>query len=85
MLKKAIIFFFVTSVLLIVAVNLATGEESCHELGYRYGLCVTKSMHGIPCKPENDISIPVRCRGDAETQKGINAGTKEAYNIIKAK
>ena len=85
MINKSLIFLFVTSVFFIVAVNSATGEESCYELGYRYGLCAAKSMHGMPCRPENDISIPVRCRGHSETQKGINAGTKAAYNIIKAK
>lgn len=30
---------------------------------------------------QNDISIPVRCRGHAETQKGIKAGTKAAYRL----
>lgn len=35
-------------------------NESCFNLGYRYGLCATKAMHEIPCKPENDIIIPAR-------------------------
>jgi hypothetical protein len=86
MLKKAmIIFLFAASVLVIVTVNSATGEESCYELGYRYGLCATKSIYGIPCKPENDISIPIQCRGHAETQEGIKAGTKAVNNMIKSK
>ena len=57
-------------------------RETCYELGYRYGLCATKSMHGIPCKPENDIVIPARCRGKAKTKRGINAGVKAVYDTL---
>lgn len=57
----------------------AIGLESCYELGHRYGLCATKSLNGIPCKPENDIVIPERCRGKKETNRGIKAGTKAVY------
>ncbi len=54
-------------------------NESCFNLGYRYGLCATKGMHGIPCKPENDIVIPERCREKEETSQGIKAGVKAVY------
>lgn len=57
-------------------------RETCYELGYRYGLCATKSMNEIPCKPENDIVIPARCRGKAETKRGISAGVKVVYDIL---
>ena len=60
----------------------ARGAESCYDLGYRYGLCGTKSMRGIPCKPENDIVIPERCRGKAETKRGIKAGAKAVYDTL---
>ena len=60
----------------------ARGAESCYDLGYRYGLCATKSMRGIPCKPENDIVVPERCRGKAETKRGIKAGAKAVYDTL---
>lgn len=57
-------------------------NESCYVLGYKYGLCATKSLHGISCKTENDIVIPKRCRGKTETKRGIKAGAKEVYDIL---
>jgi len=49
---------------------------SCYELGYLYGRCETRSMAGLSCESGTDIVIPERCRGKAETQKGIEAGIK---------
>jgi hypothetical protein len=60
----------------------AIGLESCYELGYRYGLCATESLNGMPCKPENDIVIPERCKGKEETNSGIKAGAKEIFDKI---
>jgi len=57
-------------------------NESCYDLGYRYGLCATKAMHEIPCKLENDIIIPARCRGKAETKRGVKAGAKAVYDAL---
>ena len=57
-------------------------NESCFNLGYRYGLCATNAMHEIPCKPENDIILPARCRGKAETKRGIKAGAKAVYDAL---
>jgi len=75
-------FLFMIFIFFIVAANSTWGEENCYELGYRYGLCGTKSMHGIPCKPENDIVLPKRCRGKTETNRGIKAGTKAVYDTL---
>ncbi len=80
--KKSVMFLFVVFIFFILVANSTRGEESCYELGYRYGLCATKSMHGIPCKPENDIVIPERCRGKAETNRGIKAGAKAVYDTL---
>jgi hypothetical protein len=60
--------------------NLLSNE--CYELGYKLGLCATKSMHGIECEPENDIIIPEECRFKPETEEGIKAGIKKAYSLI---
>lgn len=57
-------------------------KETCYELGYRYGLCATKSMLNIQCNPENDIVIPPRCRGKEETQRGLKAGVKAVYDTL---
>ncbi len=80
--KKSVMFLFMISISLTLAANSTHGGESCYELGYRYGLCATKSMHGIPCKPENDIVIPERCRGNEETNRGIKAGAKAVYDTL---
>ena len=67
--------------ILVFSYNLAYGE-SCYSLGYRFGICATKSLHGLPCKPENDFVLPIRCRGLTETNKGILAGTEAVYELI---
>jgi hypothetical protein len=45
-------------------------------------MCSTKALHGIRCKPENDIVIPARCREKAETDRGIKAGVKAVYDTL---
>lgn len=80
--KKSVMFLFVISISFALGANPTHGEESCYELGYRYGMCSTKSMHGIPCKPENDIVIPQRCRGKEATNRGIKAGVKAVYDTL---
>lgn len=62
--------------------NSVSGEESCYELGYRFGLCYTQTLVGIQCRPENDIIIPERCRYKAETQRGNKAGVKAVYDAL---
>lgn len=54
----------------------STPVISCYELGYLYGRCATRSMAGLSCELGTDIVIPERCRGKAETQRGIEAGIK---------
>lgn len=50
--------------------------ESCYQLGVKYGRCVAMSLLGIQCHPGDDIIIPPRCRGEASTERGIEAGVK---------
>ena len=80
--KKFIMFLFVAPIFFVLGANSTRGEESCYDLGYRFGMCVTKSMDGIPCKPENDIIIPARCLGKAETKRGIEAGAEAVYDTL---
>ena len=67
---------------IIICPSQGKSSESCYELGYRFGLCSTKSLYGIPCKPENDIVIPENCRGKAEANRGIKAGVKAVYDTL---
>lgn len=57
-------------------------STDCFQYGYKLGLCATKSMHGIQCKPENDIIMPIECRGKAETERGVKAGSKAVYDAM---
>lgn len=59
-----------------------SSAENCYDLGYRFGLCSTKSLQGIPCKPENDIIIPEECRGRSDTESGIRDGVKAVYDTL---
>ena len=75
-------FLFLISIIFAMGANSAHGDESCYDLGYRYGLCSAKSVHGIPCKPENDIVIPERCHNKEETNRGIKSGVKAVYDTL---
>ncbi|WP_157698685.1 hypothetical protein [Geobacter sp. DSM 9736] len=56
-----------------------SGGQSCYQLGVKYGRCATLSMKGKACNPSDDIVIPTRCRGNADTQRGIEAGARSVY------
>lgn len=49
-------------------------EESCYDIGYKYGSCISRTHLDMGCKPGTDVSIPFRCRERAETEAGIKAG-----------
>ena len=59
--------------------NTYSRSSSCYGLGYKYGRCATMVLKGRKCDPDDDIIIPVRCRGKQETQKGITDGTKSVW------
>lgn len=80
--KSGIIFYSLFAMLFITIPDTAYAKSDCFNYGYRYGLCATKSMNNIPCKPENDISIPTHCRDKLETQKGIKAGVKAVFDTL---
>ena len=56
-----------------------TGGQSCYALGVKFGRCATLSMKGIACNPSDDIAIPPRCRGNSDTQRGIEVGTRSVF------
>ncbi|MCX6073401.1 MAG: hypothetical protein NTY39_03700 [Campylobacterales bacterium] len=49
-------------------------EESCYDIGVKYGSCVSRQHLNIACKAGTDISIPFRCRDRLDTKAGIEAG-----------
>jgi hypothetical protein len=51
----------------------------CFELGIRYGKCATLSMFGQACDTNDDIVMPLDCRGKAETKNGVRTGVRAAY------
>lgn len=57
-------------------------ENDCYDLGYRYGMCSTKSLSKHKCKPENDVVITERCKDNPDTMKGINDGVKAVYDAL---
>jgi hypothetical protein len=61
-------------------ITLSYGQTNCYELGYKFGLSGTRSLHGIPSKPEDDFVMPEKCRGKEETHAGIKDGVKAAYD-----
>ena len=58
-------------------------EESCYDLGYKYGGCANKSSLGLPCDTGTDFIMPERCRNNADTERGISDSVKsvsQQYN-----
>lgn len=82
MVKRSVIALLLVYILFPLGARISHGEENCYELGYRFGVCATQSMQGIPCKPENDFALPVRCRGKDDTRRGIKAGVKAVYDTL---
>ena len=62
-----------------VAQRDTSGGESCYAIGVKFGRCATLSMKGKSCNPSDDIAVPPRCQGNADTQRGIEAGTRSVY------
>jgi len=65
--------------LLSVPVLAQDSEESCYQLGYRYGKCATQVMLKDECAPEDDVVIPDRCKGLKETEEGTRAATRDVF------
>jgi len=80
--KVLLLLLFNTLIFLNILCCFTYALESCYDFGYRYGICATKSMYGISCKPENDISIPFKCRNKVETELGIKTGVKAVYDTL---
>ena len=53
--------------------------QECFELGKRYGKCAGLSMYAQACDPQDDVTIPLDCRGKADTKNGVRTGVRAAY------
>ena len=53
--------------------------SECFELGKRYGKCAGLNLYAQTCDPQDDVTIPLDCRGKAVTKNGVRAGVREAY------
>lgn len=63
--------------------TITTSKSDCWELGYKFGYCATLALHGYECRPEDDVVIPVECRGNnKETNMGIRSGTEKAFDKL---
>ncbi|SLM29935.1 exported hypothetical protein [Desulfamplus magnetovallimortis] len=53
----------------------------CYYIGYKYGRCATLLTKGKNCDLESDkmLTIPVSCRGQESTERGISAGVFSAW------
>ena len=49
-------------------------EESCYEIGYEYGSCISRQQLNMPCKGREEVFLPFKCRDLSETKAGIKAG-----------
>lgn len=79
--KSCIYLFTLILIGLLLPITCLGGE--CYSYGVKYGYCAYRSMNGLPCDAEDEIVIPVHCRGVEETQDGIEAGVKKADSEIK--
>ena len=77
---KGIVVFGFSAALLSTPALAAESEESCYQLGYRYGKCATQVMLKEKCAKEDDVVIPDRCKGLKETKEGTKAGAKEVFD-----
>jgi hypothetical protein len=57
-------------------------SSSCFDMGKRFGKCSALSMYGKPCKPTDDVIMPLDCRGREDTKSGIRVGVKTAYRSL---
>jgi len=55
---------------------------SCYDLGFWYGKCATRSLNGLPCRPENDIIISERCRNTRRDRRWSTICLLDGLNYI---
>ncbi len=67
---KKYTFIFVSALLGTLLSSNSFAEQSCYELNRLYGQCAQGIVTGSQC----DFSMPERCRGGAESDRGLRDG-----------
>ena len=60
----------------------ASSDENrsvCFELGKRYGKCAGLNQYDQICEPHDNVTIPLDCRGKADTKNGVRIGVRAAF------
>lgn len=57
-------------------------SSPCYDLGIQFGKCATLTLYGEACDPKDDFSMPLKCRGLAETKLGIHSGVRITYQML---
>jgi hypothetical protein len=56
--------------------------SACYDLGKQFGKCATLTLYGQICNPKDDFSMPLKCRGLADTRRGMHNGVKVTYRML---
>ena len=56
----------------------SASNESCYQLGVRYGRCAAAAASGHACDPRDDVVKPARCRKDQGYEQGLMEGLRLA-------
>jgi len=57
-------------------------KETCYTIGVAYGACKTRKKNNLACEAGTDFVMPIKCEGEENTRKGIEAGTQLQKNLI---
>ena len=58
------------------------GSSPCYNLGKQFGKCAALTLYGEACNPKDEFSMPLKCRGLAETKLGIHSGVRLTYRML---
>ena len=63
----------------------ATSDENlsvCFELGKKYGRCACLNLFDQTCSMHDDVTVPLDCRGKADTKSGLRTGVRAAFGDL---
>jgi hypothetical protein len=62
--------------------SIPPSSSPCYDMGEQFGKCATLTLFGEACSPGDDFSMPLKCRGLAETKLGIYQGVRTTYRML---
>ena len=57
----------------------------CYEIGKRFGKCGAQILYNLPYDEKDNEPIPIECRNNEETNRGITDGVEEIHNLLNIK